>query len=168
MTKKCPQDGGFIGDAGCTHPNHQHSELVKKVISSSANPSMMSETDATDALTEGFYVSDPSGKRLGFGNRQRPQSCAKRRKGEKGTPSVCRRDSYSSGQERDEPSYDPRKDGLHKGIQGFRNYRHHREGIRRDCKGLHVFPATRREETIKRFAATYRSRPPHRRKLYHT
>ena len=67
MTKKCPQDGGFIGDAGCTHPNHQHSELVKKVISSSANPSMMSETDATDALTEGFYVSDPSGKRLGFG-----------------------------------------------------------------------------------------------------
>ena len=67
MTKKCPQDGGFIGDAGCTHPNHQHSELVKKVISSSTNPSMMSEADATSALTEGFYVSDPSGKRLGFG-----------------------------------------------------------------------------------------------------
>ena len=33
MSEHCPQDGGFIGDAGCTHPNHQHSELVKGIMS---------------------------------------------------------------------------------------------------------------------------------------
>ena len=32
MSGHCPQDGGFIGDAGCTHPNHQHSEFVKSML----------------------------------------------------------------------------------------------------------------------------------------
>ena len=66
MSEHCPQDGGFIGDAGCTHPNHQHSELVKSILAS-ASPHLISEADAEAALNEGFYVPDPSGKRVGFG-----------------------------------------------------------------------------------------------------
>ena len=66
MSEHCPQDGGFIGDAGCTHPNHQHSELVKGIIS--GEPKLISVADAENALKEGFYVDDPSGKRVGFGN----------------------------------------------------------------------------------------------------
>ena len=70
MSEHCPQDGGFIGEAGCTHPNHQHSELVKGIIAN-ASPRghlhLISETDAESALNEGFYVPDPSGKQVGFG-----------------------------------------------------------------------------------------------------
>ena len=35
MSEHCKQDGGFIGDAGCTHPNHQHSELVRGLLAAS-------------------------------------------------------------------------------------------------------------------------------------
>lgn len=48
MSEHCPQDGGFIGDAGCTHPNHQHSELVRGIMSGKA--SSVSEAEATAAL----------------------------------------------------------------------------------------------------------------------
>lgn len=65
MSEHCPQDGGFIGDAGCTHPNHEHSELVKSIMSGS--PRMISDVDASAALKEGFYVQNPNGKRVGFG-----------------------------------------------------------------------------------------------------
>ena len=70
MTKRCPQDGGFIGDAGCSHPNHQHSELVKGIVANAAprgHLHLISAADAEAALREGFYVDDPSGKRIGFG-----------------------------------------------------------------------------------------------------
>ena len=26
MSEHCPQDGGFVGEAGCTHPNHHKIE----------------------------------------------------------------------------------------------------------------------------------------------
>lgn len=71
MSKHCPQDGGFIGDAGCTHPNHQHSELVKGIIVNAmprGRLHLISEADAEAALKEGFYVNDPSGRRVGFGH----------------------------------------------------------------------------------------------------
>ena len=71
MSEHCPQDGGFIGDAGCTHPNHQHSELVKGIIVNAmprGHLHLISEADAEAALKEGFYVNDPSGKRVGFGH----------------------------------------------------------------------------------------------------
>ena len=67
MSEHCPQDGGFIGDAGCTHPNHKHSELVKRIMS--GEPKMISAADATAALTEGFYVKNPEGKQVGFGKK---------------------------------------------------------------------------------------------------
>ena len=38
MPDRCPQDGGFIGSCGCTHPNHEHSELVKAVLEDSHDP----------------------------------------------------------------------------------------------------------------------------------
>lgn len=69
MSDHCPQDGGFIGDAGCTHPNHQHSELVRKVLSSASNPREMSAADAESALREGFYVKNPEGKSVAFGGK---------------------------------------------------------------------------------------------------
>ena len=65
MSKNCPQDGGFIGKSGCTHPNHQHSELVKRIIS--GEPKTISTREAEAALKEGFYVSNPEGKQVGFG-----------------------------------------------------------------------------------------------------
>ena len=72
MSEHCPQDGGFIGDAGCTHPNHQHSELVQGIIVN-AEPRghlhLISEEDANAALKEGFYVTNPEGKRVGFGKK---------------------------------------------------------------------------------------------------
>ena len=52
MSDHCPQDGGFIGDAGCTHQNHQHSELVKKVLASASNPHEMSASDAEQLYEE--------------------------------------------------------------------------------------------------------------------
>ena len=67
MSERCPYDGGFIGDAGCTHPNHRHSDLVRGIVS--GEPKMISAEDATAALEEGFYVSNPDGKRVGFGKR---------------------------------------------------------------------------------------------------
>ena len=71
MSEHCPQDGGFIGDAGCTHPNHQHSVLVTGIIVNAmprGHLHLISEADAEAALKEGFYVNDPSGKLVGFGH----------------------------------------------------------------------------------------------------
>lgn len=67
MSDRCPQDGGFIGDAGCTHPNHQHSELVRGIMS--GEPKMLAPRDAVTALNEGFYVKNPEGNRVGFGKK---------------------------------------------------------------------------------------------------
>ena len=70
MSEHCPQDGGFIGAAGCTHPNHQHSELVEGIIANAAprgHLHLISEAEAEIALKEGFYVKSPDGKRIGFG-----------------------------------------------------------------------------------------------------
>ena len=72
MSEHCPQDGGFIGDAGCTHPNHQHSELVKGLLAGSAPRGHLHDItpdDAEAALREGFYVDGLNGKRIGFGKR---------------------------------------------------------------------------------------------------
>ena len=65
MPDRCPQDGGFLGDAGCTHPNHEHSELVRGLLSAE-HPDMISVADANAALEEGFYVDAKDG-RIGFG-----------------------------------------------------------------------------------------------------
>ncbi len=67
MSEHCSQDGGFIGKAGCTHPNHQHSELVKGLLAEKS-PRMISAGDCDAALKEGFYVDGANGKRIGFGN----------------------------------------------------------------------------------------------------
>lgn len=69
MTEHCPQDGGFIGDAGCSHENHEHSELVQGIIDDGKAKKLraISEADCDAALTEGFYVNAPGGKRVGFG-----------------------------------------------------------------------------------------------------
>ena len=67
MPNNCPQDGGFIGSSGCTHPNHNHSELVKHIISGA--PKIISTKDAESALKEGFYVKNPEGKEVGFGEK---------------------------------------------------------------------------------------------------
>lgn len=69
MTEHCPQDGAFIGDAGCTHENHEHSALVKGIIADGKAKKLrtISEADCDAALTEGFYVDGPNGKRIGFG-----------------------------------------------------------------------------------------------------
>ncbi len=67
MSEHCPQDGGFIGDAGCTHPNHQHSELVKSLLAS--KPKAISPQDCDAALAEGFYVNSAFNTRVGFGNK---------------------------------------------------------------------------------------------------
>ena len=67
MSGHCQQDGGFIGDAGCTHPNHQHSELVKRLLA--GGPKIISTHDAESALREGFYVKNPEGKQVGFGKK---------------------------------------------------------------------------------------------------
>ena len=67
MPNNCPQDGGFIGKSGCTHPNHNHSELVKRIISE--EPKTISTKDAEAALKEGFYVRNPEGKQVGFGQK---------------------------------------------------------------------------------------------------
>lgn len=68
MSGHCPQDGGFIGDAGCTHPNHQHSELVKGLLEAK-EPREISSAECDAALNEGFYVNNPDGVRVGFGKR---------------------------------------------------------------------------------------------------
>lgn len=87
MSARCPQDGGFVGDAGCTHPNHAHSALVERIAASADAPRMVSTSEAEAALREGFYVSNPDGARVGFGRRlldhiERGGRCdAARRKG---------------------------------------------------------------------------------------
>lgn len=65
----CELDGGWIGDAGCTHPNHPHSALVNRIIDAAKNkkPIAISPSDAEAALKEGFYVDAGNGKRIGFG-----------------------------------------------------------------------------------------------------
>ena len=71
MTKKCPQDGGFIGDAGCTHPNHQHSKLVKSLLGAAQPRAIQHDISPEDfdaAVSEGFYVTGKDGNRIGFGN----------------------------------------------------------------------------------------------------
>ena len=65
MSEHCPQDGGFIGDAGCTHPNHRHSELVRGLLAAKPHPIPPRDCDA--ALREGFYVSTAFNTRVGFG-----------------------------------------------------------------------------------------------------
>lgn len=67
MSTHCPQDGGFIGESGCTHPNHQHSLLVQRIVSD--NPKTISTKEAEAALKEGFYVKNPEGNSVGFGQR---------------------------------------------------------------------------------------------------
>ena len=69
MSERCPYDGGFIGDAGCTHPNHRHSDLVRQILASDSSPREMSASDAADALREGFYVKNPDGRQVAFGER---------------------------------------------------------------------------------------------------
>lgn len=65
MSGRCPQDGGFIGEAGCTHPNHRHSDLVRGLLEGELRE--ISPGDCDRALTEGFYVDSPEGRRVGFG-----------------------------------------------------------------------------------------------------
>lgn len=67
MPEQCPQDGGFIGSCGCTHPNHEHSELVKAVLEDSHDPYPIEPEQCTAALEEGFYVSTRFNTRVGFG-----------------------------------------------------------------------------------------------------
>ena len=68
MSEHCPQDGGFIGDAGCTHPNHQHSDLVKGLLAAAKSPRPISPHECDAALREGFYVNTATGQRVGFGH----------------------------------------------------------------------------------------------------
>lgn len=67
MSAHCPKDGGFIGAAGCTHPHHVHSPLVRKILKQSVSPTLISVEDADAALREGFYVKSKDGRRVGFG-----------------------------------------------------------------------------------------------------
>lgn len=67
MSGRCPQDGGFIGEAGCTHPNHRHSDLVRGLLE--GEPKTISAGDAEAALREGFYARNPEGRLVGFGER---------------------------------------------------------------------------------------------------
>ena len=66
MSTHCPQDGGFIGAAGCTHPRHAHSPLVKRILNAKT-PTHITDAEARRALKEGFYVDLPNGERVGFG-----------------------------------------------------------------------------------------------------
>ena len=65
MSDHCPKDGGFIGDAGCTHPNHEHSEQLKRLLS--GKPRTISPRECDAALAEGFYVNTAYNTRVGFG-----------------------------------------------------------------------------------------------------
>lgn len=69
MTEHCPEDGCFIGDAGCTSERHKHTPLVDGIVKDTAAKKLrtISEADCDAALTEGFYVNGPNGKRIGFG-----------------------------------------------------------------------------------------------------
>lgn len=64
----CPKDGGFIGESGCSHPNHEHSPLVKYILAAKkAEP--IKASYSRKALREGFYITAPNGDRIGFGSR---------------------------------------------------------------------------------------------------
>ena len=65
MSKHCKKDGAFIGDAGCTHPNHVHSELVTRLLSQKARRITPQECDAL--LNEGVYIESSENRRVGFG-----------------------------------------------------------------------------------------------------
>ncbi len=70
MPGRCPQDGGFIGQSGCTHPNHNHSELVTQLLAAAKDPRPMDAATAELALKEGFYVGTrTAGVRIGFGEK---------------------------------------------------------------------------------------------------
>ena len=69
MSARCPQDGGFVGDAGCTHPNHAHSALVRRIVDGARRPTRVTPAEAEAALREGFHVTNPDGVRVGFGRR---------------------------------------------------------------------------------------------------
>ncbi len=62
----CPNDGGFLGEGGCTHPNHEHSPLVKKLLTAD-QPERMSVSDCDTALDEGFTVKSADGTDTAFG-----------------------------------------------------------------------------------------------------
>lgn len=66
--KKCPQDGGFIGDNACPHRNHEHSELVEK-LTKERTPHEITPQECDMALTEGFYVNTQDGTKVGFGKK---------------------------------------------------------------------------------------------------
>ena len=66
MSNNCPQDGGFIGKSGCKHPNHEHSSLVKDIMSS-RSLRQITPSECDSALEEGFYVNVAGGERVGFG-----------------------------------------------------------------------------------------------------
>lgn len=68
MSTHCPQDGGFIGAAGCTHPHHAHSPLVKRILNAKT-PQAIPSSDARTALREGFYIDAPNNERVGFGKK---------------------------------------------------------------------------------------------------
>lgn len=70
MSEHCQQDGGFIGDAGCTHPNHEHSDLVKGLLAGTEPRGHLHDITPDEfdaAVTEGFYVDGANGQRMGFG-----------------------------------------------------------------------------------------------------
>lgn len=68
MPDQCPQDGGFIGNSGCTHQNHRHSEHVSRLLAAARNPYELDDpADAEKALREGFYVQTRWSTRVGFG-----------------------------------------------------------------------------------------------------
>ncbi len=72
MSRHCPQDGGFIGEGGCTHPHHTHSALVNSLLSqaeAASSPKLISTKQAESALKEGFYVTNPNGARVAFGEK---------------------------------------------------------------------------------------------------
>ena len=66
MPNRCPKDGGFIGQSGCTHPRHVHSPKVQALLAEKT-PHRIPVADANAALNEGFYVDNPDGARVGFG-----------------------------------------------------------------------------------------------------
>lgn len=51
MSERCPQDGGFVGECGCTHPNHEHSELVKGLLAAGSPVIAAAERAAAERWT---------------------------------------------------------------------------------------------------------------------
>ncbi|MGN1360348.1 MAG: hypothetical protein ACI4X9_07870, partial [Kiritimatiellia bacterium] len=65
--RKCPQDGGFVGEDGCTHPNHIRRNLRKKAAKWAKKPDYMDPEEARKAIETGFEVTDSSGLVFTFG-----------------------------------------------------------------------------------------------------